>query len=720
MTPALISRVNEASAAFVAGYAWPLTWQASFLILLIALAAQTLFRRASPRCHYILWCLVLIRIMLPPTLDLPTSVAHWGIPAVERNTAALGKFGTVPSEKVRDRALGMSQNFPVFSFSMVDSTSHADLSQGLSLSTGGSSGKEDRRGRRSYTQPPQPEGPSLSFASLLLAFWLLGVAGLLLLLAVRLGRHKRLLSHSQPAPPVVEALVAECQERLGIGWRTDVRCVEGLLTPIACGVSRPRIVLPAEVVATMGLESLRPVIMHELVHIKRRDAAVNWLQLALGIAHFYNPLVWYANRRIRAERERVCDDCVLMALDLDRETYAASLVMVARHSQASGLFAPGYVGVVEKKSNLRSRIGRILNHHIQPTARLSLVSVLALIVFAASFGTFQAASNTEDNPVPEQVIKTSDIKAAEIAPGKGIDKLAVGATRTEIESLLGKPEEVDAKGQYLSYHEKYCLNFWLGKDERILEMRFNEGFEGRTRGDNIGIGSHLDDVLAAHGGAAKTVRTSDSDTVHGVKEGANRVLYEQIERDRTAAYKFIDANRGILYWMDKNAQVIQIVVFRPSVDKERTDIASSPPLADVSESQSGPVQTPPRKTLSVEILEPGRAIRISAGTQGASLVDVFKEQTRQTLRLTATLHFENGVDAASFDLSQDPSRSTYAHLSPLFGFGRGHDLEVGRSSASNIVWTCTGPYEGTLEFDLDGDGSMDERVEISRSLWDQD
>ncbi|MBS5910090.1 MAG: hypothetical protein KID09_05430 [Paenibacillus macerans] len=42
---------------------------------------------------------------------------------------------------------------------------------------------------------------------------------------------------------------------------------------------------------------MKYIFLHELVHHKRKDIAVNWAMTVLLIMHWFNPVLWYAYRR---------------------------------------------------------------------------------------------------------------------------------------------------------------------------------------------------------------------------------------------------------------------------------------------------------------------------------------------------------------------------------------------------------------------------------------
>ena len=145
-----------------------------------------------------------------------------------------------------------------------------------------------------------------------------------------------------------------------------------------------------------------------------------------------------------------------------------------------------------------------------------------------------------------------------IIPGRGLNELGVGDTREAVERILGVPED-KSTDRWLVYRKQHGLDFFLAEDGRVNEMRFNPGFEGMTMAA-VGIGDSIDKAVKASGGAKKTVKASSRET-HSVAKGSDCVLYEKEENGRITAYKFIDKNKGILYWADGKKRITQIVTF---------------------------------------------------------------------------------------------------------------------------------------------------------------
>ena len=56
--------------------------------------------------------------------------------------------------------------------------------------------------------------------------------------------------------------------------------------------------MPPDLAGRLTPEELRFVVRHEAEHVRRRDIVLNLLLAALEIAHWFNPLVWLAVRRL--------------------------------------------------------------------------------------------------------------------------------------------------------------------------------------------------------------------------------------------------------------------------------------------------------------------------------------------------------------------------------------------------------------------------------------
>jgi len=155
--------------------------------------------------------------------------------------------------------------------------------------------------------------------------------------------------------------------------------------------------LPESIGEHLNDSELEAIMLHELVHVQRRDNLIGNLQMAVVTLLWFHPLVWYVSRRLISEREQACDERVLTVVGAP-ETYASSILKVVRFSfgwKVAGVSGAG------TGSNLRRRIKNIMSsNNAKPSAACSRLFAGTLIALAfvlmAVAGVNTRARNTGD------------------------------------------------------------------------------------------------------------------------------------------------------------------------------------------------------------------------------------------------------------------------------------------------------------------------------------
>ena len=194
--------------------------------------------------------------------------------------------------------------------------------------------------------------------------------------------------------------------------------------PVCWGVRRPSLLLPSDA-DTWTVERRKIVLLHELAHAKRRDCLTQAIgQLAIAM-HWFNPLVWLAVRRLRAERERACDDLVLAA-GASAPDYADHLLDIARAFRSVG--CPSWAAVaMARPSQLEGRLVAILDRRRNRAALTRRACAAAATFACATVGTLaavqpapapastdarsssQAVSKSRPHPTPADVSGTATV-----------------------------------------------------------------------------------------------------------------------------------------------------------------------------------------------------------------------------------------------------------------------------------------------------------------------
>ncbi len=360
-----IETLNQWGENFLS-FAWPMLWQSSLLIAVL-FGLDLLFRRQlRAGVRYALWLVVLVKLCLPPTLAMPTSPAWWLHQAPPPAAAK-----------------------PVSRYTVTyDSTPLPEIPQ-AALPT--------------YVPP----APVMSLTAWLLVVSVAVSLVLFLWLLVRwcqVARMVRLaVAAEQFSEQLREAMRLVGAPIFGLARSTDadqlaglktgvpnvrqtsvrLKIVAGQISPAVCGLFRPTILIPQSLAENFSDVQLRAVLLHELIHLSRRDVWVNFLQALLQICYWWHPLVWAANARIRRVREEAVDDAVMLALRDDAECYAPTLLEVAKLALDRPLVSLGLVGIMESRHALRQRIERLVDFRAPRHAGLTLVSLLGILAFTA-------------------------------------------------------------------------------------------------------------------------------------------------------------------------------------------------------------------------------------------------------------------------------------------------------------------------------------------------
>ena len=160
---------------------------------------------------------------------------------------------------------------------------------------------------------------------------------------------------------------------------------------MAFGVRRATILMPAGA-QSWTEERRRVVLLHELAHVRRADAATHMLARVAVSLFWWNPLAWFAWRQFLLERERAADDLVLSAGEPPAD-YAGHLLEVARSMQYSPAAAAAVA--MARRSNLEGRLRAILDSATNRTVP-GRASVLAVTVLAIALVAPLAALHAQD------------------------------------------------------------------------------------------------------------------------------------------------------------------------------------------------------------------------------------------------------------------------------------------------------------------------------------
>ncbi|HEX8579389.1 MAG TPA: M56 family metallopeptidase [Allosphingosinicella sp.] len=248
--------------------------------------------------------------------------------------------------------------------------------------------------------PPAVDAGSWHWLPLILALWAVGAA---LFLGSQWRAYRafarRVDSAARPARPPrqggIEAIVSAA--------------VDG---PLAMGLLRPRIVLPADFDARYSAGERRLALAHEITHHRRGDIWWNFAATLVLAANWFNPVAWIAFRAFRADQELSCDAAVAArATDGERCDYARALV---KSASRPGLIAACALNGADQ---LKQRLRMMSAHRVSRFRRTGgAVALAASAVAAFAVGAAPAATPVAPQPAVQPQVLAAAVLPATHAP----------------------------------------------------------------------------------------------------------------------------------------------------------------------------------------------------------------------------------------------------------------------------------------------------------------
>jgi uncharacterized protein (TIGR03435 family) len=225
----------------------------------------------------------------------------------------------------------------------------------------------------------------------LLALWMTGVVAVLAVWAVRWRHVASIVRAAQPAGdgPILETL-RRLETRVAISRPVALVESESPLEPGVFGILNPVLVWPRHIAAHLEDAQIQTILAHEVAHVRRRDNLAAAAHMAVQAAFWFHPLVWWIGSRLVDERERACDEDVVL-MGSDPQIYAEGILKTCQcYVPAPLACVTGVTG-----SNLKKRIEHIMACDARATLtawRKALLAAAAAATLAApmAFGVLNA------------------------------------------------------------------------------------------------------------------------------------------------------------------------------------------------------------------------------------------------------------------------------------------------------------------------------------------
>lgn len=303
-------------------------WSQSLQIAIVATIvwiAVRLWASSRPHLAHALWAIVLIKCVVPP-IGSPIGVMNW---------------------------IDLSCLLPI-TFHVSESSND---SAGLENQSGQDSISGDFHAYSEIAAPAMSRVASSTeeHANWPMAIWnctdwlpVLLISGAMfsvVWMAVRYGHFLLFIRVARTVDrPDLDDYALRLCKTLGIRQRVRIKVLESPIGPAVIGWLRPTLLLPRLIVEGRSAAQLELLLAHELIHIRRGDLFLAFLQTLACRLWWFHPMVWMAGRMTAYEAERICDAETISAMKCSPASYARELLNVLELKHALRV-APALPGI---------------------------------------------------------------------------------------------------------------------------------------------------------------------------------------------------------------------------------------------------------------------------------------------------------------------------------------------------------------------------------------
>ncbi len=247
------------------------------------------------------------------------------------------------------------------------------------------------------------------------------LCGALVVLLVWGGRWRQVARTVRRAVRAEDGREVELLRRVeaAMGGRERVPLVlsREQMEPGIFGVFRTVLIWPERLSERLDDEHIAAILMHELMHVRRRDNLTAALHMLVEAAFWFHPMVWWMGARMVEERERACDEAVV-EMGSRPGIYAESLLKAVRFCVESPLAC--VAGITGADLNRRVRSIMTLRLERMTVGKKMVLAALGFLAIAApvAFGIVRMV------PMYGQILHASGpLPSFEVATIKPLDPM---------------------------------------------------------------------------------------------------------------------------------------------------------------------------------------------------------------------------------------------------------------------------------------------------------
>ncbi|AAU17851.1 beta-lactam sensor/signal transducer [Bacillus cereus] len=395
---------------------------ASILVGLILCIKILLRNKLPPRWQYLLWIILIVRLLLPWSPD--SSYSIYSILSYSNGTPVTSHQDSTDRRIQGSTAIGGTKTY-----------------------TYGSAQTAEKSKKQTHNNETKND-ETVSFYTIVLYIWL---AVVIILSFATIIMNKRLLFYIKKQPVITDERISKifesCKKSMSVKRDIPLLLAGKIASPTVFGFLRPRVLLSSAHMKVLDEQQLRYIFHHELAHIKRRDIGVNWLMHGLLILNWFNPILWYAYSCMREDQELACDAFALTYIDSEEKLAYGHTIITLLEYYSSYYQVPSLANLSRNKRTLKRRI-LMIKKFKKNSYRWSAFGVVAILA-VSSVSLLNAHADIPNNSQKEPTEVKNNIKEAKAQTKVPIQQI--------VEKMIGTKEQAFAEFHVSEGRYEYIL-----------------------------------------------------------------------------------------------------------------------------------------------------------------------------------------------------------------------------------------------------------------------
>jgi len=442
-----------------------ITVYSGLIYCFIMLFKKILSNKVSPFLYFLIWFLLIARLLVPVTFD-----SNFSFIVIPENTVQQVEVSDTPG--IVDEVGG-------------NSTNNVEQNYDTPISQESTAGSKEVPAVTNKNQSVKTANTKIPWQMLIVLIW---IGGMVFQIVRTIGNGYRLKRTLKDAERETHGnffdLFRVCRKQFHINREIPLYLTDKITTPTLTMGPCPAVVMPYSAIRQFNDEQNMFAMKHELMHFKRKDHITGLLIKILEVVYWFNPIVWLMDKRMMEDIETACDNAVVRSMQSEeKKAYALTLVRLFS-TDADTVLALG-MALENNQVVAEKRIRGIYQKSKSTVVAMVGAIVLCTFAFVGCFTTsLQPAYKEQAQAETPTESMEFDATSQAVFPPVKDEKAEDKTTTTE----LPESYEPNMEIQTNSSEEQLAVGFdysYTNKEVEYEPVSFSTSFDSSERGRRI-------------------------------------------------------------------------------------------------------------------------------------------------------------------------------------------------------------------------------------------